>query len=143
MSSEASFHQIKSLQKKILELTRKIESLQAFQSAEALLRMRGFKVFQRDPDDRLFFPPRISRVRMTRFFEMMKKYSFRLVLRDMIKHSGEFEARTSPTTVPRRWHGNTATFSGGWGFSGKVGQTIMDPVLLPFQLRSHAGMVCR
>lgn len=57
---------------------------------EKLLRMRGIKVFRKNPIDRLFFPPDLPPFDKTRFYEMMKKYSFRLVLRDMIKSHEQF-----------------------------------------------------
>ena len=40
--------------------------------------------------DRLFFPPGLPLSHKIRFYQMMKKYSFRLVLRDMIKHQDRF-----------------------------------------------------
>ena len=40
--------------------------------------------------DRLFFPPDLPALYKTRFYKMMKKYSFRLVLRDMIKGQDQF-----------------------------------------------------
>ena len=57
---------------------------------EKILRMRGIKVFRKNPTERLFFPLDISPFYKTRFYEMMKKYSFRLVLRDMIKYQDGF-----------------------------------------------------
>jgi hypothetical protein len=58
-----------------------------------MLRMRGIKVFRKNPTDRLFFPPDFPLSHKNRFYEMMKKYSFRLVLRDMVKHQDRFRIR--------------------------------------------------
>jgi len=58
-----------------------------------MLQMRGVKVFRKNPVDRLFFPPELPPVYKTRFYEMMKKYSFRLVVRDMIKNRERFRVK--------------------------------------------------
>jgi hypothetical protein len=60
---------------------------------EKMLKMRGIKVFRKNPTDRLFFPPDLSPLYKIRFYEMMKKYSFRLVLRDMIKYQDGFRVQ--------------------------------------------------
>jgi hypothetical protein len=95
MKSEKTILQLQSLKKKVRQLSQEIESIKAASlknsyTVEDLLRMRGLKVFRKDPVDRLFFPPGLPFPRKTRFYETMKKYSFRLVLRDMIKHQDRF-----------------------------------------------------
>jgi len=65
-------------------------SLEDSSSVERMLKMRGIEIFRKNPTDRLFFPPDLSSPYKTRFYEMMKKYSFRLVLRDMVKHQDRF-----------------------------------------------------
>jgi hypothetical protein len=90
MESEEILHQLQSIKKKIQQLSRKTDSLISSHSVETILRMRGLRVFRKNPEDRLFFLPTLSPVRQTRFYEMMKRYSFRLVLRDMIKHPNGF-----------------------------------------------------
>ena len=57
---------------------------------EKILRMRRIKVFRKNAIEHLFFPTDLSPTYKTRFYEMMKKYSFRLVLRDMIKYQDRF-----------------------------------------------------
>ena len=90
MESEDILHQLHSIKKKLRELSRETESLKASFSVEAMLSMRGLRVFRRNPDDRLFFHPTLSPLRQARFYGMMKRYSFRLVVRDMIKHPNGF-----------------------------------------------------
>ena len=96
MKSEETFLQLHSLKSEVRKLSREIKSLKAGSlknhpyAVEDLLKMRGLKVFRKDPIDRLFFPPGLSLFHKTRFYKMMKKYSFRLVLRDMIKHQDRF-----------------------------------------------------
>jgi hypothetical protein len=56
-----------------------------------MLKMRGITVFRKNPTDHLFFPGELSPSYKNRFYQMMKKYSFRLVLRDMIKYQDGFQ----------------------------------------------------
>jgi hypothetical protein len=90
MESEEILHQLHSIKKEVRKLSREIESLKTSSSIEAMLGMRGLRVFRKNPDDRLFFHPSLSPVRQTRFYGMMKRYSLRLVLRDMIKQPNGF-----------------------------------------------------
>ena len=95
MELEEVLREIQSLKRKVQRLNKAIESIQAIfiedpSPVERLLKMRGMKVFRKNPTDRLFFPPDLSPFQKSRFYEMMKKYSFRLVLRDMIKYQDRF-----------------------------------------------------
>ena len=95
MKLEEALREIESLKKKVRSLTKEIGSIKAVSMTgpspvEEMLRMRGIKVFRRNPTDRLFFPSDFSPLHKTRFYEMMRKYSFRLVLRDMIKYQEGF-----------------------------------------------------
>jgi hypothetical protein len=90
-----ALRQIRSLKKKVRSLTQEIDSVKAASAkepspVEKMLKMRGIKVFRKNPTDRLFFPADFSPFDKTRFYEMMKKYSFRLVLRDMVKYQDGF-----------------------------------------------------
>jgi len=92
---EGVLREIQSLKRKVQRLNKAIESIKAVfiedpSSVERMLKMRGMKVFRKNPIDRLFFPPDFSPFQKSRFYEMMKKYSFRLVLRDMIKYQNRF-----------------------------------------------------
>jgi hypothetical protein len=92
---QEALREIQSLKKKVQSLTKEMESVKAASMedpspVEKMLRMRGIKVFRKNPIERLFFPPDFSPTYKTRFYEMMKKYSFRLVLRDMIKYRDRF-----------------------------------------------------
>jgi hypothetical protein len=87
--------EIQSLKKKVQYLSKELASLKAlyledFTSVERMLKMRGIKIFRKNPTERLFFPPDLTPFYKTQFYEMMKRYSFRLVLRDMIKHQDQF-----------------------------------------------------
>ena len=95
MKLQEALREIQSLKKKVRSLTNEVESLKAASTeksspVEKMLQMRGIKLFRKNPTDRLFFPADLSPLDKTRFYEMMKKYSFRLVLRDMIKYQDGF-----------------------------------------------------
>ncbi|HMK52851.1 MAG TPA: hypothetical protein VK551_10140 [Thermodesulfobacteriota bacterium] len=95
MKLQEALREIRSLKKNVQKLTQEIESIKAVSLEDPLpveqrLRMRGIKVFRKNPTDRLFFPQDLSLFHKTKFYEMMKKYSFRLVLRDMIKYQDRF-----------------------------------------------------
>ena len=98
LKTQKLLQEIQSLKKKIGKLTKEIESIKASSAedpspVEKMLRMRGVKVFRKNPTERLFFPPDFSLSYKNRFYEMMKKYSFRLVLRDMVKFQDGFRIR--------------------------------------------------
>ena len=98
MKLKEALREIQSLKKKVQQLTGEIESIKVASiedpsPVEKMLRMRGIKVFRKNPTDRLFFLPELSPFYKTQFYEMMKKYSFRLVLRDMIKYQDRFGIR--------------------------------------------------
>ena len=98
MKLEEVLRELQSLRRKVQRLSREIESIQALSvedvsSVEGMLKMRGMRVFRRNPTDRLFLSPDLPAFHKTRFYEMMKKYSFRLVLRDMIKRQGQFRVQ--------------------------------------------------
>ncbi len=98
LSKQRLLQEIQSLKRKVRKLTKEIESFKVCSvedpsPVEKMLRMRGIKVFRKNPTERLFFPPDFSLSDKNRFYEMMKKYSFRLVLRDMVKYQEGFRIR--------------------------------------------------
>ncbi len=61
MKQEEILREIASLKKKIRALSKELESLKAVlmedpSPAEKMLKMRGVKVYRKDPTDQLFFP---------------------------------------------------------------------------------------
>jgi hypothetical protein len=92
---EKVLRELRSLKKKVRHLSKEIEILKALSvenstSVEGMLKMRRIRVFRKNPTDRLFFSPELSPSYKNQFYEAMKKYSFRLALRDMIKHQDHF-----------------------------------------------------
>ena len=95
MKLQDALREIQSLRKKVRSLTQEIESARTASRedpspVERMLKMRGITVFRKNSTDRLFFPQKLSPFYKNRFYQMMKKYSFRLVLRDMIKYQDGF-----------------------------------------------------
>jgi len=56
-------------------------------SLEIMLKRRGFTIYRKEPSDDLLTPDRKYKAA---FFNKLKKYSFRLFLRDVIKHQDSF-----------------------------------------------------
>jgi hypothetical protein len=56
-------------------------------SLEIMLKRRGFTIYRKEPSDDLLTPDRKYKAA---FFNKLKKYSFRLFLRDVIKHQYSF-----------------------------------------------------
>ena len=54
---------------------------------DVLLKRRGFTIYKKEPSDDLLVP---ARNYQARYYGMLHKYSFRLLLRDVIKQQGPF-----------------------------------------------------
>ncbi len=98
MKSQDALREIRALRRKVHRLSSEVKSLKAVALEDSspvhdLLKARGIRVFRKNPEDRLFFPPELPPPQRTRFYEMMKKYSFRIVLRDVIKHQDQFRVQ--------------------------------------------------
>lgn len=70
--------EIKRLRKSLGELTPPLE---------AMLKRRGFRIFKKEPPDDLLVP---AGEFVDEYYAMLRKYSFRLFLRDIIKHQPLF-----------------------------------------------------
>jgi len=78
--TESLREEIKRLRKSLSELTPPLQ---------VLLRLRGFRIYKKEPSDDLLLP---ADKFIEGFYDMMKKYSFRLFLRDVIKHQKFFRS---------------------------------------------------
>jgi len=56
------------------------------------LRARGLQIHRQDPDDNLIFSPEASPEERTSLYELLRHYSFRLFLRDVISTKDAFRA---------------------------------------------------
>jgi len=95
MKTKEILKEIESLKKKVKTLSEELASVRSsfFEDpspVERMLRNRGSQVFRENPTEKLFFPPDISAPDRDRFYELMKRYSFRLILRDIIKQQDRF-----------------------------------------------------
>jgi hypothetical protein len=75
---ESLHNEIKRLRRSLSELTPPLD---------VLLKRRGFKIYKKEPSEDLLLPDKQF---TGSFYEMLKKYSFRLFLRDVIKHQEFF-----------------------------------------------------
>ncbi|MEW6409041.1 MAG: hypothetical protein AB1488_02875 [Nitrospirota bacterium] len=79
--------EILSLRTEVARLRRMLAEMSP--SIEGMLKRRGFIVFRKEPQDDLLIPD--APLEINNFYESMKKYSFRLFLRDIIKHKSSIE----------------------------------------------------
>ena len=73
------------LRKEIKRLRRSLSELTP--PLDTLLKRRGFRIYRKEPSEDLLLPQKEF---VDSFYEMLKKYSFRLFLRDVIKHQRFF-----------------------------------------------------
>ncbi|MBI3990287.1 MAG: hypothetical protein HY347_11810 [candidate division NC10 bacterium] len=66
------------------------KTLEEASSVEEALRRRGLRFAKACPLDALAFPPNLDPASEEAFYEYLKKYSFRLVLRDIIARASSF-----------------------------------------------------
>jgi hypothetical protein len=85
MSSDGASDEVGSLRDEIKRLRKSLSELTP--SLDVLLKRRGFRIFRREPSDDLLLP---GDEFVKGFYDMMKKYSFRLFLRDVIKRQNFF-----------------------------------------------------
>jgi len=85
MAENKTPHESQSLRDEIRRLRKSLSELTP--PLNVLLRRRGFKIYKKEPSEDLLLPEDEF---IGSFYEMMKKYSFRLFLRDVIKHQRFF-----------------------------------------------------
>ncbi len=78
-------NEIKLLKSEIKRLGKALSKVSP--SLDVLLKRRGFKVYKKESSEDLLLP---EKKYMNIFYEKLKKYSFRLFLRDVIKHQNFF-----------------------------------------------------
>ena len=85
MSEDGLRDDIRSLKAEIKRLRKSLTELTP--SLAALLRRRGFRIFKKEPPDDLLLPEKRY---LDDYYRLLNKYSFRLVLRDVIKYQEGF-----------------------------------------------------
>jgi len=77
--------EVKLLKAEIKRLRKKITGLTP--SLETMLKLRGFRIYKKEPSEDLILP---QKKYINSYLEKLKRYSFRLFLRDVIKHQDFF-----------------------------------------------------
>ena len=85
MSQNSSSDELRFLRDEIGRLRKSLSELTP--PLDILLKRRGFRIYRKEPSDDLLLP---DDKYIVGYYEMMKKYSFRLFLRDVIKHQTFF-----------------------------------------------------
>jgi len=75
----------KDLKAEIKRLRKKLSALSP--SLETMLKLRGFRIYKKEPSEDLLLP---QKKYIPSYIEKLKRYSFRLFLRDVIKHQDFF-----------------------------------------------------
>lgn len=89
--------ELSALKKAVKELQAELARLdqEAFDGAGALqraIKARGMQAHRQDPDDELIFSPQASSQERTALYALLRHYSFRLFLRDVISNKESFRA---------------------------------------------------
>lgn len=66
------------------------ERIDRFIELKGVLLRRGLDPFRQNPTQHLFFPPSLSQDGKGKFYDLFKKYSFRLFLREILIRKGKF-----------------------------------------------------
>jgi Holliday junction resolvase-like predicted endonuclease len=94
LKAEGLWREVEGLRRELKALRQELmalrKNLPAGTPIKNVLKERGLKVFRQNPREKLLFPADISPGMKTRFYELLKRYSFRLFLRDMAKKSEGF-----------------------------------------------------
>ncbi len=88
--------EIDRLRREITALRRHVELLEERFTKDILtnaLFQRGLTIFRKNPTYNLIFPSTLTLHEIDQFYCKMKRYSFRLLLRDVIAHQDSFKAR--------------------------------------------------
>ena len=76
--------ELEGLKEEVRELKERLFHLEEEELLRSL-KARGLKLFRRDPPDELLLPPNAPEEKAASFYEHLKRYSFRLLLRDVIR----------------------------------------------------------
>jgi hypothetical protein len=85
MNDAKTFNELAFLRAEVKRLRKAL--LRQSPGIDVLLKRRGFKVYKKEPADDLLVP---SKKYLAGYYRMLHKYSFRLLLRDVIKHQEFF-----------------------------------------------------
>jgi len=97
MDLKELWKELRGLEKEVKELREGIaklkqEMLEGEGELQRAIKARGLQVYRHDPVDDLIFLPEASPEERTSLYRLLKHYSFRLFLRDVISKKGSFAA---------------------------------------------------
>jgi hypothetical protein len=95
MAEKEIYRLLKNLQKEVGALREEVQSLKesappGLSELRGMLRRRGLAPYRENPVHHLLFPPTFLEREKKRFYELFKKYSFRLFLREILSRQGSF-----------------------------------------------------
>lgn len=85
IDDDKTFEELVHLREEVKRLRHSLSRLTP--GIDVLLRRRGFQIYKKEPSEDLFLPREEQR---DEYYRMLHKYSFRLFLRDVIKHQEAF-----------------------------------------------------
>lgn len=97
MPAEETYKEIDYLRAEVKRLRKALNDVTP--SLPALLKLRGFRIYRKERCDDLLIPEEKF---IDDYYEMLKKYSFRLFLRDVIKHQRSLPLSRLPDLLPKR-----------------------------------------
>jgi len=114
MSEKTIIRLLRHLQEQFRKLSADVRSLQDGRPQElselrGMLRRRGLDPYRENPVHHLLFPPTFSQEEKERFYDLFKRYSFRLFLREVLNRKGGFRVSevvrySSPETGRKYLH---------------------------------------
>jgi hypothetical protein len=95
MAEKKIIHLLDHLQKEVRALQQEIlssreEQVERLSELKGALRRRGLDPFRQNPTQHLLFPPVFHPEEKEKFYDLFKKYSFRLFLREILIRKGKF-----------------------------------------------------
>ena len=87
MTEDMTFDELGFLRKEVKRLRESLNLLTP--GIDVILKRRGFRIYRKEPSEDLLVP---GRAFIDEYYRMLHKYSFRLFLRDVIKHQDFFTA---------------------------------------------------
>jgi hypothetical protein len=127
MPKDGTFDELTYLRNEVKRLRRSLNILTP--GLGTILRRRGFKVYKKEPSDDLLLP---SPEFIDDYYRMLHKYSFRLFLRDVIKHQEFFTPEQVSRYATADVTGEYLEYLAGTGLARKKG----DGFRLPVQVKS-------
>jgi hypothetical protein len=95
MSEKEIIRLLSQLQKQVRKLSREVRSLQdgrpqGLSELRGMLRRRGLHPYRENPAHHLLFPSTFSHEEKEQFYDLFKRYSFRLFLREVLNRKDSF-----------------------------------------------------